>query len=203
MFLQPSSEKKFLIIGHPKCGSKYMSRLMYEFGYEVGHEKMAKHGICCWQNVNCLLQFKQCWGPQRIPYDKYTHIIHYVRNPFHAMSSIIVENRIAESYNFRRDLIKHHYGIDLNHYSEVNAAILSYVYYNRLAEGQGVTVRIQVENAYEQLAEYLNVVMPKGSIPTDLNSNGNKLKPVDWDNVSNDMIKLLVDTCERYGYQPF
>ncbi len=190
---------KFLIIGHPKCGSKYMATLMFEFGYEVGHEKYSKDGICCWQNVN-VLNISQQWGPQRITDDYYEHVIHYVRNPYHSISSIIVENRQPESYNFRRDLIKHHFNIDLNDHSETGAAILSYVYYNRLAEAQGPTIRIQVENAYEQLSSYLDQKLPKGRLPTNINSNAKRKNPINWTRIDDKLYRLLNDTCKRYGY---
>lgn len=41
--------KKIIIIGHPRSGTGYASRLLKTAGLDVGHEFVGKHGISSWQ----------------------------------------------------------------------------------------------------------------------------------------------------------
>lgn len=173
---------------------------MKEFTYNVGHETMLNNGICYWQGVNTLKQFKQYYGPIRSLNDNYNHIIHYVRNPHDSLPSIMIENKHEESYKFRRDIIMHHYNIDMNDYNDYEAAIISYIYWNLLAEGQGPNIRIKVEESPEQLAKYLNVDVPKGIPHTSLNSNGSKKKEFDYSKINKELYNKLNKIALRYNY---
>ena len=42
-------DKRFLIIGHPRCGTGFMSKWFnYCYNYQIGHEIMGKDGISSW-----------------------------------------------------------------------------------------------------------------------------------------------------------
>ena len=195
----------FYIIGHPRTGSGYMSKLMKCFDYEIGHEKMKRDGISCWLNVHCVpeehpMDIFQPWGIPRRPDSRKGIIIHHIRNPVKAMASIILENREPSSYQFRRQVILHHFYIDLDNYNEIDKAALSYIYWNRLAEAQGPQVRIQVEKGPEQLALFFGKDVPSVSPPNDTNTSKNRHQEVEWNKMSPKVYQILDETCERYGY---
>lgn len=44
-------KRKFLILGHPRSGTGFMSILLQRYGYRVGHEWMMEDGISSWMLV--------------------------------------------------------------------------------------------------------------------------------------------------------
>lgn len=38
----------FLVVGHPRCGTKFTSSLLKQFDLDVGHEELGKNGISAW-----------------------------------------------------------------------------------------------------------------------------------------------------------
>ena len=78
---------KYLIIGHPRCGTGFMSKLFLKNNLEVGHEKMGANGTSDWQYA---IQDSKCFpwtSGVRINY-QFDKIIHNVRDPFTAIPSI-------------------------------------------------------------------------------------------------------------------
>ena len=41
----------FLCIGHPRCGTKSIARILNLFGYDVGHEGIKNDGIVSWMHA--------------------------------------------------------------------------------------------------------------------------------------------------------
>lgn len=195
----------FYIIGHPRTGSGYMAKLMKHFDYEVGHEKIENNGISCWLNVHCVpkshkMDILQPWGIPKRPESKKGIVIHHVRNPVNALASIILENKEPGSYEFRKQIIKHHFYIDLDDYNEIDKAALSYIYWNRLAEAQGPQIRVRVEDALEQLSHFFYKEVPLKGPSKETNTSKNRHSKVEWDTMSPKVYQLLDETCKRYGY---
>ena len=107
--------KKFLCIGHPRCGTTSISDYLNQMGYNVGHESMGCDGTSSW-----MLAVKDNNYPfgniKTIEKYNFENIIHLVRNPFDAIPSIILENKYSpnnKSYNFRRKHINNVFDINL------------------------------------------------------------------------------------------
>lgn len=215
--------RPLLIVGHPRCGSGYMSKLLQAMGLDVGHEKMGRHGISSWMFAVV---------DDEVPYalDKYAisrkftyfqFTVHHVRDPRTAIPSIMRENKHSpKSFQFRRKHIKHWYGIDLeDHSSEIERAALSYIYWNNIIEKNGVAAVVRVEDEEDKLVEFLlkNGVIGRKPILTnrpsrDINSRKPyhgvvyekpDLKDEDWAGMRPDILDALNAQCAKYGYQKF
>ena len=68
--------KKFLCIGHPRCGTSSISQYLKYMGYDVCHENMGKDGISSW-----MLAVKSSdypWGNIGIKYKLSINILSYI-----------------------------------------------------------------------------------------------------------------------------
>ena len=124
----------FLITSHPRCGTGYTSQLLNLLGFSIGHERLEAQGLSSWlhavSNQNTPLFGKQNIGKYNVSrYDlSVEHLFLLVRDPKMAIPSIILENRVSVSYNYRRFHILHESGIDLDDYDcYLEKAIVSYV----------------------------------------------------------------------------
>jgi hypothetical protein len=100
----PNDTLDFIIVGCCRSGTGYMSALFTACGYDVGHERLGKHGISSW-----------CWavtdtttpgsGLPRKPTAASRHLIQVVREPWAVVSSIL--SNIIPHRPFRRWLRQH------------------------------------------------------------------------------------------------
>lgn len=214
--------RDLLLIGHPRCGSGYMSKLLGYYGLEVGHERMGRRGISSWmfavedeQNPFALDPLSRS--------RRNTHfgaVVHFVRDPRTAIPSILRENRHSEkSYAFRRRHIQDAFGVDLDAaQSEVERALLSYVYWNKIVERQPVDLRVRVEEAEAATRAFLeerNWLGPEAEAESPPSKDINALKlyqgklperpdlrDEDWQQVANGLKLDIDESCVRYGYEP-
>lgn len=213
--------RSVLCVGHPRCGSKYMSQLLGAFGLEVGHEKMEAQGISSW-----MFAVDDRWYPyakdkyaRSHRYSHFRHIIHHVRSPFDAIPSLIVENQHSEtSFEFRRKHIRRYFDIDLVDLSLIDAAVASFVYWNRIIELMNPNITIRIEDEQQRLLRYLKrrklaqqdlevscVEMPSQTVNTRKPYKGKFInKPVlnesDWSNISDSLKRELRFFCRKNGY---
>lgn len=189
--------KKFLIIGHPRCGTGYMSQLFKSFGYDVGHEEMGEHGISSWMFAAFSDHVPFGDNTLRKQY-KFENSIHVVRNPVDAIASIAFTETDIRSYNYRKDFIS----ID-DHANEVHRAVQSYIAWNKLIEAQGPDMRVQVENAIEELETILNK-RPNWEMVPDTNYNSRYHEELTIEQIkeycSLSLNKELTKIIEKYGY---
>jgi len=214
--------RPLLIVGHPRCGSGYMSRLLMALGLDVGHERMGKHGISSWmfavfdQNPYSLDKYSASRNLNHFEF-----CIHHVRDPKMAVPSIMRENRYSElSFEFRSKHIKQHFGVDLQKYSsEIERAVLSYIYWNKIISKCKVDLIIRVEDADRYLADWLvkqKIIThrpPKIDFPKKNIKSGKPYKGVvykkpqisekEWNAISQELLMELNAQCQQYGYGDF
>jgi len=212
--------RDLLFIGHPHCGSGYMSKLLGYFGLEVGHERMGKRGISSWMFAVEDERNPFALDPLSVS-RKNTHfhsIVHFVRNPQTAIPSIVREDRHSKkSYAFRRKHILSAFGVDLDAaQSEVERAMLSYVYWNKIVERQWIDLRVRVEEAVIPMRDFLAARdwLPAEAAtgnppPKDVNAQKlyqgklperPTLSEADWDDVDEGVKNKANSMCKRYGY---
>jgi hypothetical protein len=213
--------RDLLAIGHPCCGASRMSKVLQSLGLDVGHDRIGERGISSWK----FAVEEACAplaGRDRSASRKATHfgaVVQFVRDPRQAIPSIIRENRHAEkSYAFRRKHILSSFGVDLDAaQSEVERALLSYVYWNKIIERQPVDLRIRVEEAEAATRAFLeerNWLRPEAGAgsppPKDINApklykgtlpERPDLSSEDWDSISDTAKSEANEMCRRYGYQ--
>lgn len=213
--------KPFLCIGHPRCGTAFLSHLLTEFGYKVGHEVMGESGISSWTLAvitDAYPAWKKDGGLSSISFNniEYTYIIHLVRNPCDAIPSIILENKYSEiSYSFRRKYIKQILNIDLPEYNsgynmmyDTEIAVLTFIYWNKLCEMRKPTHIIQLESAISSLSGFNRRKIDEKSINTKVNSTESRTfggakhkKPtVDLNGIDCTLKVMLNVFCSKYKY---
>ncbi len=81
--------KEFLITGHPRSGTGYMTVLMELAGYNVGHEIMGEHGISSW--VFAIPDQYQWWEDTTLRRKDYSFNKHIcvVRDPVKTVASVV------------------------------------------------------------------------------------------------------------------
>ena len=205
--------RPFLIVGHPRCGLGYMSKLATALNLPIGHEKMAQYGISSWMFAVI--------DENPFAFDKYAasrslnhfeYCIHHVRNPKFAIPSIMRENKHSEiSYEFRRKHIKLHFEIDLDDASsEIDKAVLSYVYWNKIILKSKVDLTVRIEDADEDFTNWLiqqHIIDAHPSVtnmpPKDLDKTYNDkphLTKMDLKSITPRLLLELNKQCEQFGY---
>lgn len=212
--------RPILSIGHPECGSSYMSELFKACGLDVGHEMMGKDGISSW--MFAVEDDENPWARDPLAVSRkhkyFAHVIHFVRNPVTAIPSIVREIRHAErSYAFRRRHIQDAFGVDLDTAdSDVERALISYLYWNKLIEAQKVDLTLQVEDAEDGLFGFLKDqgLVAANDLPSDLPPKTVKadryyqgkqteepnLSLEEWRSVGDGLQSEINRFCARYGY---
>jgi len=148
----------FLITSHPRCGTGYTSQFLNLLGFSIGHERLEAQGLSSWlhavSNQNTPLFGKQNIGKYNVSrYDlQVAHLLLLVRDPKMAIPSIILENRVSVSYNYRRFHILQERGIDLDAYDcYVEKAIVSYVEWIAIIVSQKPNCTLRLEYIEEDL----------------------------------------------------
>ncbi|MBR8827991.1 MAG: tetratricopeptide repeat protein [Gomphosphaeria aponina SAG 52.96 = DSM 107014] len=211
-----AQQKLLLITGHPRCGSGFLSYLFRELGWEIGHEKMGKDGVASW-----LLTVKDLnapWGDKNLAYYvKFKYIIHNIRNPQDAIPSIMMENEVEKSYNYRRNHLLRELEWDLDKYVQpIDKAIASFLGWNKLVELQCPHQVLKVEEALETAVKFIQEnslrEIDEGKVkniiiePKINNSEQKykKQKPAltaeDWGKINPELRDVLRQFCLAYNY---
>ncbi len=202
---------RYLFIGHPRCGSGYISKVLECYGLKVGHEFMKKHGIVSWFAGNFYddnkISCRKYTGFVRTHRDNFKKIIHFIRDPYFAIPSIINENKYGESYVYRRDVIKFYYDINLDDLEEPNKSVTSYLYWNDLClKKSNIDCTIKVENCIDDIKKMLEEFEYPTNLlqelpPTDYHHR--KRDVINYENISDILLKRLDMFCLKYGYKSF
>ncbi|MCU7375079.1 hypothetical protein PEC18_30745 [Paucibacter sp. O1-1] len=164
--------------------------MLKAFKQNVGHEQLLTDGICSWMfAVFDQYPFAGNDGAKNRDFKYFEHIIHHVRSPLDAISSIIRDDNHSEISNgFRRKHIINKFDVDINQYEcSIDKAVASYVYWNKIIENQNPHLTFRVEDQQTKLYEYLlnnklvdSVVDPK-SLPSKNVNKDKKYKGKHYD----------------------
>ena len=207
-------ERDFLVVGHPRTGTGYMSKLFGAAGLNVGHEWIGYHGISCWMFATPDGNYAR--GPRgdiknrSRKHFSFKYIIHNVKHPFTCMSSIVnIENNAKDSYNFRKK-----YVAIKDSAPRLERAVLSFLGWHEMIEKTvKVDCVIQIENAEEQLREFLEsknipcnyrTNLPPKDYNTRRNSSKYNYEPIlqsEWNALPQKLKDKLNAFCEKYGYE--
>ena len=114
--------RDFLIIGHPRGGTGYSSKLFKTFGFDIGHEKVNSSGISSWCFVTP--DGYNAWGScsKRNEYTfKWT--FRAVRNPLDTINSLVKNNEDLLS----KELFQTWSGCKITEESPLDAAVQRYL----------------------------------------------------------------------------
>lgn len=158
--LKPSDRREsvdFMILGHPRSGTGYMSQLFTSAGYHVGHEYVGEYGISCWTfatpNANHIYGRKNSIRYRSRQDFDYKFLIHNVREPRRALSSVYFSEHNDKSMatKFRR---RHCDLIDPDH-AALDQVVESYVGWNQMIEALGPDLTVRVEDCEQEVADFL------------------------------------------------
>jgi hypothetical protein len=206
------------LVGHPRCGSGYVSQVFQRLGLLVGHERLGEHGICSW--MHAVEDQSLPYAAPVAPIEAFKMVIGYVRNPFDAVPSIMLENTRSRSLDFRRFHIFRLLGTDVAKAQDpLERAVRSYLAWTSIVEVQSPTRTLRIEHMATDLSKCLPAFRAAGlavtaedmraikEIPKDVNSSIEKFpfpKPkVEAEQhraLPNDLRRELAAFCERYGY---
>jgi len=212
--------RKVLSVGHPRCGSAYMSQLLKAHGLDVRHEEMGDDGISSW--MFAVEDDENPWAKNKYAlssrYTVFDYVIHHVRDPSSAIPSIVRENtRSVVSYQFRRKHIEQALAIDIDRYpTDLEKATASFLYWNRIIEKLNPDISVRVEDCEEDIFRLLSahnltdVDKPLQDV-VEKTCNADKLykgvryaKPVivehDWAMICDELKEELMKFCVEYGY---
>lgn len=144
----------FLFLGHPRCGSRALSKMLFAAGLHVGHERPGPDGSVSWWHTGRLIR--------RALWPSFSHgagddgeiwlagrIFHYLRDPREAIPSIVLENefrgRDNNSFKVRRRVIERRFEVDIGELDALGAAATSYALWNKIAEDLATDGRVFVE----------------------------------------------------------
>lgn len=208
-----------LAVGHPRCGSGYMAKLLTQLGIPTGHERFAEQGISSWMfavsDRNYPFALDERAKSDR--FSRFQYRIHHIRDPFQAIPSVILENTVPASYQFRRRHILSQFDIDLDQYKDpVVRAIATQLYWNRIIEQSKPDVTFRIEDDVAVLQQQLEALgiatsprgpMPSKTVNSDKKFNGRQIdrpvvRPADLSRISEhpELESLLRDFCQFHGY---
>ena len=188
---------KYLITGHPRCGTCFMSKLFKYNGFDVGHEFMGENGTSNWQyaipNDKCFP-----WTVNNRQVYDFDMVIHNVRDPYAAIPSIVFTETPRKGENswrtvseeFRRKYIQFP---DTN---VIENAVHSYLGWNLIIEKQNPDSAVRIEYAVEDLDLGFEDLADK-----KVNSREHKsLTKADWESIPETLMKQLDEFCIKYKY---
>ena len=129
--------RRFLIVGHPRCGTGFAAELMRQFSLDIGHESDGVDGLSTW----CFAADGDApyWKDpiaRRRKALKWSKLIMVIRDINNAIPSIMLDNTFAEeSYQYRRTWIIKNGGIDLDSLeNNFQRAVYSYLQWFKMIE---------------------------------------------------------------------
>ena len=209
---------KLRVVGNPRCGSGYLAKLLRASGFEVGHERMMEDGIVSWLCVVDDLNPPR-WT-ESIRNAEFDHTILYVRDPYNAVPSIILENGMGRSFNFRRQHILRAKNIDIADFdTSIARAVASMLCWTDMAMDLDPDAVVQVEDGDAQVGRFI-ASMPDlggrsrrsnpGELPKDINATSQQvrfcvtkpnLSTRDWHSLDRQLFDQLSEFCEQFGYE--
>ena len=148
----PMKNRDFLIIGHPRGGTGYSSKLFKTFGFDVGHEKVYSSGISSWCFVTP--DGYNVWGDhnRRNEYNfKWT--FRAIRNPLNTINSLVKNNEDPKSI----EMFEKWSGYTLTETDPLRRAIQRYFYWEEVIEywNNYIDFSFRVEDQQKDLYHYL------------------------------------------------
>jgi tetratricopeptide (TPR) repeat protein len=207
------------IVGHPRCGSVYLTVVLSRLGMQIGHERPSAHGVCSW--IHAVEDLNPPFDTTWLPASAFRGMMAYVRDPAAALPSIILEDTgAAASFAFRRFHIARALGVDIAMRRDpLERAVESYLSWMEIIERQKPLLTLRVERLIDDVAANADIferlglpvdfaaVADAATIPSNLNPSREKFnldKPVIEAGRYAALPAALGDGlgrfCERYGY---
>jgi hypothetical protein len=202
--------KDFLIIGHPRGGTTYTSKLFKTFGFDVEHESIGASGTASW-----LFSHHNGWNywtdkrKRNEFYFKWT--ILNIRNPLSIITSLIKENQ-STSDSIR--LVEQWTESNLKSITDpLNQAIERYLIWDKfLWDNNNIDFWFRVEDQQREVYNHLKFLgynpyyhlgekkINPHIIPRNINTRPKKIQNITLDDIPNRYKHKIIERMEFYGY---
>lgn len=210
--------RRFLILGHPRCGTGFAATMFGQFGFDVGHENDGRDGIASWMFA---VEDDAPWAKAPIARNRKAlmtdHVIQTVRDPLTAVPSIMRENDHAPaSLEYRRRHILTAFGVDLLKFdNRMDAAVASLCLWSQLIAKQSPALFFRIESDVDKVATYVRnhyagpeidvATLDLSPVNSDKKYKGKRyskdvLTRDDWLSLSDETAAWLAAYCQTYGY---
>ena len=208
----PIVQKKLLVTGCARSGTRYIATVLKKCGMDIGHETLGNDGIASWGMVVESEKFP--WGLGRNGLE-FEHIFHQVRDPLKSISSIYTTEG-PKSWGFITSQVPE---ISLNDPYIVRAAKYWY-YWNSMAEKLAEwTYRVEdIDTVWDEYERRLGMQLDRSivkEVTPDVNSRNGKPTRCDyistgeptsfsWDDLKQQLDPELYENirslAKKYGY---
>lgn len=202
--------KDFLIIGHPRGGTTYSSKLFKTFGFDVGHESMGASGTASWLFASHYGW--NFWTDKRKRnefYFKWTFL--NVRHPLSIITSLITENqRNQDSIK----LVEQWTGYNLsNTTDQIQQAVERYLIWDDFMwENNHIDLWFRVEDGQKRLYDHLKFLgyspyyhlgeknINEHIVARNINTRSKIVEKVTLDDIPEQYKKAVEHKIQFYGY---
>lgn len=171
-------ERRVLVVGHPRSGTKYTAHLLQKCGLDVHHERLGADGMVSWMAATDLNE-RPPFGDRTTRRDaSWQTCILVVRHPLNVLASAVhTENTNAKSWAFRLQAVRRVRRINeaANKYAQAVEVLLGW---DQLAQLAGVNHVVRVEDAADTLPSLLGVDPPVS--PPASTTNHRDHQPLTW-----------------------
>jgi hypothetical protein len=189
---------KILITGCGRSGTKYISRLLTQCGFDIKHEAKGKDGIASWYMV--IPNGKAVFGPSFSEFD-FDLIVHQVRNPAKVISS--AHTFLDVSWNY----IKKYVPIAENDSMLIKCA--KYWYYWNLEAEKIANFTYRIEDIDLVLPKLVSFLGQKSfseellnKIPKDFNTRPHAFICLEKIQKEDEVLyEKIVNLAKKYGYK--
>ncbi len=147
--------RDFLIIGHPRGGTAYSSRLFKTFGFDIGHEQISSTGISSWCFVtpDGYNAWTDC--SKRNEYN-FKWVFRAVRNPLDTINSLVKDNENP----YTVELFEKWSGSQLTEENPIDKAAQRYLYWEDTINywNDYIDFTFRVENQQKELYDFLKII---------------------------------------------
>ncbi len=200
--------RDFLIIGHPRGGTAYSSRLFKTFGFDVGHENVCSTGISSWcfSTPDGYNAWTDC--SRRSEYN-FKWVFRAVRNPLDVINSLVKEN--DNLYGI--ELFEKWSGFKLTETDPLYIAVQRYLYWEDTIEywNDYIDFTFRVEDQQKDLYDYLKLIkrdpyyhlgedkITEHAVGRNINTRP-KDKKYTLEDVNKKYKKKIIEKMVKYGY---
>jgi len=189
-------DKKLLILGCGRSGTRYFSDLLRSNDIDVQHEKIGNDGVACWYSV-----FNSNKPPVSffLPNYKETEFIkiHQVRNPIDVIAS--AHTLMPHSWEYVRR------SIPINENDNLLLTCMKYWYYWNVEAEKNSIFTYKIEDIRTKISDILPLI---GKNPQDfkfnsVGSNSRKHQDLTWEDLyseNSELADLIKSLAAKYGY---
>ena len=203
-------KRDFLIIGHPRGGTTYSSKLFKTFGFDVGHEKVSTSGTANW----CFASQDgwNFWTDKKRRneyYFRWTFL--NVRNPLSVINSLREEHRRS---NDSLKLAKRWGKFEIESTNELEIAVERYLKWDKfLWDNNSIDFWFRVENQQLEVFKHLEFLgyepyyhlgedrINEHVIPRNINTRKKVYDPLTLQDIPEHYRELVKEKIHTYGYK--